>query len=63
MSKNKFYPNFKDIEIIVFDFDGIFTNNKVYINQNGEETIRCDKSDSLGFDLLKKNFKKDTIGM
>ena len=57
MSKNVLYPNFKDIEVIVFDFDGIFTNNKVYINQNGEETIRCDKSDSLGFDLLRK-FKK-----
>ena len=57
MLDNVLYPNFKDIEVIVFDFDGIFTNNKVYINQNGEEAIRCDKSDSLGFDLLRK-FKK-----
>ena len=58
MKKQVLFPSFKDIEIIIFDFDGIFTDNKVYINQNGEETVRCDKSDSLGFDLLRKFQKR-----
>jgi len=45
----------KNIHTIVFDFDGIFTNNKVYVDQNGVESIRCDRGDGLGFDML-RNF-------
>tara|TARA_B100000989_G_scaffold298747_1_gene289571 strand:- start:3807 stop:4370 length:564 start_codon:yes stop_codon:yes gene_type:complete len=54
INNTKKYPLYKDIKTIVFDFDGIFTDNKVYLNENGEESIRFDKSDSLGFDLLRK---------
>ena len=46
-------PHWKDIHTIVFDFDGIFTNNKVYIDQDGKEIVRCDRGDGLGLDLLK----------
>ena len=42
---------------IIFDFDGIFTANKVYLDEHGKETVRCDRSDGLGFDIL-KSFKK-----
>ncbi len=46
--------NWKNIHTIVFDFDGIFTDNKVYISQEGKELIKCDKSDSLGLNYLRK---------
>ena len=52
-------PKLCDIHTIIFDFDGIFTNNKVYFDQNGNEIVVCDKSDSLGFDILKKYIKKN----
>ena len=31
------------IHTIVFDFDGVFTNNKVWLNENGVETVCCDQ--------------------
>ena len=42
------------IEAVFFDFDGVFTDNKVYINENGKEGVKCDRSDGLGISLLKK---------
>ena len=42
------------IDLIVFDFDGVLTDNKVIIDQNGNENVICSRSDGLGFDVLKK---------
>ena len=56
---SKKYPKYENIRTIVFDFDGIFTNNKVYINEEGIESIRCDRSDGLAFDLAKKFIKNN----
>tara|TARA_B100000900_G_C20278553_1_gene593064 strand:- start:4 stop:483 length:480 start_codon:yes stop_codon:yes gene_type:complete len=39
---------------IVFDFDGVLTDNNVYVNSSGDEYVRCSRSDGLGFDILKK---------
>tara|TARA_B100000575_G_scaffold293743_1_gene306164 strand:+ start:1233 stop:1787 length:555 start_codon:yes stop_codon:yes gene_type:complete len=61
---NKYqFPSIFDIHTIVFDFDGVFTNNKVYTNQNGLEMIRCDKSDSLGINILKNFIKKNDLDL
>ena len=51
----------KDIEIIIFDFDGVLTNNKVYLNENGEEFVSCNRSDGLAFNALKKVNKRAII--
>lgn len=53
--RRKELPNWSDIHTIVFDFDGVFTNNKVWVNQDGVEAVRCDRGDGLGLDLL-RNF-------
>mgnify|MGYP001225926615 CR=1 FL=1 len=29
----------KDIKIIFYDFDGVMTDNKVYVNQDGKEIL------------------------
>ena len=39
------------------DFDGVFTNNKVLVDQNGRESVYCDRADGLAFDLVRA-FKK-----
>lgn len=44
----------KDIDLIVFDFDGVLTNNKVHINQDGKEWVSCSRADGLAFDVLRK---------
>ena len=54
-------PNLKEIHTIAFDFDGIFTDNKVWVDQNGCESIKCDKSDSLGLDLLRSFIKLNNL--
>jgi 3-deoxy-D-manno-octulosonate 8-phosphate phosphatase (KDO 8-P phosphatase) len=40
--------------IIVFDFDGVFTDNRVYVDQEGKETVRCSRSDGMGISLLRQ---------
>lgn len=40
------------VQLIVFDFDGVFTDNTVYVNQNGIESVRCWRSDGLGLSRL-----------
>lgn len=41
------------IELLVLDFDGVLTDNTVWVNQNGEEMVRCWRSDGLGLNQLK----------
>ncbi len=43
-----------NIELIIFDFDGVFTDNAVYVTQDGAESVRCWRSDGLGLEKLKK---------
>ncbi len=38
---------------MIFDFDGVFTDNMVYVSDSGAETIRCWRSDGLGIHRLK----------
>ena len=41
------------VRLLVFDFDGVFTDNAVYVNQEGIESIRCWRSDGLGLARLR----------
>lgn len=40
------------VRLIAFDFDGVFTDNTVYVSQDGVETVRCWRSDGLGLAKL-----------
>tara|TARA_B100000902_G_C26640601_1_gene588896 strand:- start:36 stop:515 length:480 start_codon:yes stop_codon:yes gene_type:complete len=42
------------IKIIIYDFDGVMTDNKAYVDENGKETVQINRSDGLGIELLKK---------
>lgn len=44
--------NIAEFSLIVFDFDGVFTDNKVYVNESGIESVRCDRSDGLAINFL-----------
>jgi len=43
----------KNIKVIAFDFDGIFTDGKVIVSQDGTESVVCSRKDSLGLIFLK----------
>lgn len=40
------------IEFIVFDFDGVFTDNRVLVGQDGSEYVFCSRADGLGVEAL-----------
>ena len=33
---------------VVFDFDGVFTDNRVWVSEDGRESVACWRSDGLG---------------
>jgi YrbI family 3-deoxy-D-manno-octulosonate 8-phosphate phosphatase len=41
------------VEALVLDFDGVFTDNKVVVFQDGTEAVLCDRSDGLGISRLR----------
>jgi N-acylneuraminate cytidylyltransferase/3-deoxy-D-manno-octulosonate 8-phosphate phosphatase (KDO 8-P phosphatase) len=46
--------NINELDALIFDFDGVLTDNKVYINENGIESVCCSRADGLAFDALRK---------
>lgn len=48
----------ESIELIVFDFDGVMTDNRVIVDENGKESVIVSRADGLGVSILKqKNMK------
>jgi|TARA_B110000483_G_C18124761_1_gene515137 YrbI family 3-deoxy-D-manno-octulosonate 8-phosphate phosphatase len=43
----------QSIKLVGFDFDGVFTDNMVYVQDDGSESVRCWRSDGLGLAKLK----------
>jgi 3-deoxy-D-manno-octulosonate 8-phosphate phosphatase KdsC-like HAD superfamily phosphatase len=41
-------PLLERVRFVFFDFDGVFTDNRVWVNQRGEETLAFSRSDGLG---------------
>ena len=41
------------VRLIVFDFDGVMTDNRVWVNEHGEEFVACNRSDGLGLQMLR----------
>ena len=39
---------------LVFDFDGVLTDNKVYVSEDGKEMVCCNRSDGLAFDAFRR---------
>lgn len=44
----------KNVSLVVFDFDGVMTDNHVWVHQSGAEAVRCHRGDGLGIARLKK---------
>ena len=36
------------VQAVVFDFDGVMTDNSVYVSEDGLESVRCSRSDGWG---------------
>ena len=43
----------KKFDLIIYDFDGVLTNNKFYLTQDGIESVQLNRSDGLAISLIK----------
>ena len=41
-----------DIDLIILDFDGVLTDNRVYIMEDGREAVACHRGDGWGIGIL-----------
>ena len=57
--KQRNLPTWNKIHTLIFDFDGVFTDNKVFINQEGLESVQCSRADSLGRYIKKIHKEKN----
>jgi YrbI family 3-deoxy-D-manno-octulosonate 8-phosphate phosphatase len=44
---------FAGVRLVAFDFDGVFTDNSVYVTQDGIESVRCWRGDGIGLTRLR----------
>lgn len=44
----------RQTRLIAFDFDGVFTDNMVYVFEDGREAVRCTRADGIGLSKLKR---------
>ena len=51
----------ENFHTIIFDFDGVFTDNFAYIDENAVESVRVSRADGYGLDLLRKFQKAQNL--
>ena len=51
---NSVISNIRDVECFLIDFDGVLTDNRVFLTDSGEESVACSRADGLAFDVLRK---------
>lgn len=42
------------VRLLVLDFDGVLTDNRVWVNEEGREQVAANRSDGLGLKMLQK---------
>jgi D-sedoheptulose 7-phosphate isomerase len=52
--RGKGVSSMKDISLVVFDFDGVMTDNRVRVHQSGDEAVWCHRGDGLGIARLRE---------
>ena len=43
-----------DLDAVLFDFDGVLTDNRVLVFEDGGEAVICNRGDGLAFDFLRR---------
>lgn len=46
--------NSNELDAILFDFDGVLTDNRVIVFEDGREGVVCNRADGLAFDFLRE---------
>ncbi len=52
----------KELKLIIFDVDGVFTDGSVFLSENGKEMLKFSRIDGRGISLIRqKDFKTAVI--
>ena len=43
-----------DIDLVILDFDGVLTDNRVYVMEDGREAVACHRGDGWGIGILQQ---------
>jgi 3-deoxy-D-manno-octulosonate 8-phosphate phosphatase (KDO 8-P phosphatase) len=46
-------PGSEAVKLIVYDFDGVMTDNTVTVSQDGQESVTANRSDGLGIGMIR----------
>lgn len=49
------------VELVIFDFDGVLTDNRVWVDEEGHEMVAAYRSDSMGIAHLRKTGLKMVV--
>ena len=52
--KDELAPLLRQVRLAVFDFDGVFTDNRVWVGEDGIERLAFSRSDGLGLRRLEE---------
>lgn len=44
----------KSPKMVVLDFDGVLTDNRVWVSESGDEAVLCNRGDGMGLSMLRK---------
>jgi YrbI family 3-deoxy-D-manno-octulosonate 8-phosphate phosphatase len=44
----------QNVQLVVFDFDGVMTDDRVWVDQDGREAVAVHRGDGMGLALLKR---------
>jgi 3-deoxy-D-manno-octulosonate 8-phosphate phosphatase (KDO 8-P phosphatase) len=45
-------PGVERVRLVVYDFDGVMTDNRVFVDQDGREAVAANRSDGLGVGII-----------
>jgi N-acylneuraminate cytidylyltransferase len=45
----------KQLSLLVLDFDGVLTDNRVWVTEQGLESVACNRGDGLGIEILQRH--------
>lgn len=49
------WPSLRTVRLLVLDFDGVLTDNRVIVHQDGTESVACHRGDGMGMQMLMRS--------
>lgn len=61
MTKSGAAPRLDQLDLIVYDFDGVMTDNRALVSEDGREAVFCHRGDGMAIAALRKRGLRQII--